>query len=191
MRYLKVYAQDQAGNGRADKVLLEFYQSTPGLQDRLLNQAVAYDFSTDGKVDYSRGDVTNDGRENSLDRMLLGRFATACLTLNGFNQGTATRRYIKIFTESFYKDGTPDAVRLHLYEQEGLINPATLVAWNAAYDFDNDGKLEWNIHFDINQDGVIDAVDQKVVQQLADLYLQFNWHAPEAFEIKAIDIPAD
>lgn len=66
MRYLKVYAQDQAGNGRADKVLLEFYQSTPGLQDRLLNQAVAYDFSTDGKVDYSRGDVTNNGRENSL-----------------------------------------------------------------------------------------------------------------------------
>lgn len=152
---------------------------------------MAYDFSTDGKVDYSRGDVTNNGRENSLDRVLQDRFATACLTLNGFNQGTATRRYIKIFSEDFYKDGTPDAVRLHLYEQEGLINPATLVAWNAAYDFDNDGKLEWNIHFDINQDGVIDAVDQKVVQQLADLYLQFNWHAPEAFEIKAIDIPAD
>ena len=77
------------------------------------------------------------GGKTAFDRVLLDRFATACLTLNGFNQGTATRRYIKIFSEDFYKDGTPDTVRLHLYEQEGLINPATLVAARAVPDLLN------------------------------------------------------
>lgn len=175
MRYLKVYAQDQAGNGRADKVLLEFYQSTPGLQDRLLNQAVAYDFSTDGKVDYSRGDVTNNGRENSLDRVLLDRFATACLTLNGLNQGTATRRYIKIFSEDFYKDGTPDTVRLLLHEKLETAGPDTLATWHAAFDVDNDGTLESVVYGDANRDGVVGPVDRAIIQSLAHVFLTFNW----------------
>ncbi|NWA84737.1 hypothetical protein [Pseudomonas sp. D2002] len=190
MRYLKVFAQDRTGDGRADTVQLQFYQATPGIQDRLVNEAVAYDFPTDGNVDYSRGDVTNNGQEDSLDKVLLDRFATAYLKLNWLNPGTASRRYMKIFSEDFYKDGTPDTVRLHVQDGVGIINPHTLVAWNAAYDFDNDGKLEWNIHFDINHDGVIDAVDQSLVQQLAELYLAFNWHEPEAFEVRVVDLPA-
>lgn len=190
MRYLKVIAQDRTGTGRADTVLLEFYQSTPGSGNSLVNSAVAYDFSADGKVDYSRGDVTNDGRESRLDQMLLNSFANAYLKLNWFNAGIASERYMKIFSEDFYNDGTPDTVRLHVQEGAGMSNPHKLVAWNAAYDFDNDGKLEWNIHADINHDGVIDDVDNQWVQQLADLYLKFNWHEPELFEIRVIDIPA-
>ncbi|KAF2409306.1 hypothetical protein SAMN04490179_1062 [Pseudomonas antarctica] len=190
MRYLKIFAQDRTGAGQADTVLLQFYQSTPGIQDSLISHAVAYDFPTDGEIDYSRGDVTNDGRETRLDKVLLDRFAAAYLKLNWFNPGTASTRHMKIFSEDFYKDGTPDTVRLHVQEGAGVINPPTLVAWNAAYDFDNDGMLEWNIHFDINHDGVIDDVDQRLVQQLAELYLLFNWHEPEAFEVKVVDIPA-
>lgn len=190
MRYLKVIAQDRTGDGRADTVLLQFYQSMPGIQDRLVNHAVAYDFLTNGQVDYCRGDVTNDGQENSLDRDLLKRFANAYLKLDWFNRGSTSTRYMKIFSEDFYKDGTPDTVRLHVQEGLGVINPHTLVSWNAAYDFDNDGALEWNIHFDINHDGVIDAVDQHLVQELAELYLKFNWHTSETFDVKVIDVPA-
>lgn len=47
--------------------------------------------------------------------------------------------------------------------------------WNAAYDFDSDGALEWNIHFDINRDGVTNDVDKGLVQVLADTVLKFNW----------------
>lgn len=190
MRYLKVFAQDSTGAGRADTVVLQFYQSATGIQDRLINQAVAYDFPTDGKIDYSRGDVTNDGRESRLDRLLLDKFASAYLKLNWFNPGTASTRYMKIFSEDFYKDGTPDTVRLHVQEGAGDIDSHTLVAWNAAYDFDNDQVLEWNIHFDINHDGVIDDIDRRLVHQLAELYLLFSWHEPETFEVKVLDIPA-
>lgn len=190
MRYLKVFAQDHTGVGRADTVVLQFYQGTLGTQDSLVKQAMAYDFPTDGKIDYSRGDVTNDGRESRLDKLLLDRFASAYLKLNWFNPGTASTRYLKIFSEDFYKDGTPDTVRLHVQEEAGINEPHTLVAWNAAYDFDNDQVLEWNIHFDVNHDGVIDDLDRDLVHQLAELYLLFNWHEPEAFEVKVLDIPA-
>ncbi|WPN54236.1 hypothetical protein QMK52_08795 [Pseudomonas sp. P9_2] len=190
MRYLKVFAQDHTGAGRADTVVLQFYQSTQGIQDSLVKQAIAYDFPTDGKIDYSRGDVTNDGRESRLDKLLLDRFASAYLKLNWFNPGTASTRYLKIFSEDFYKDGTPDTVRLHVQEEAGINEPHTLVAWNAAYDFDNDQVLEWNIHFDVNHDGVIDDLDRGLVHQLAELYLLFSWHEPEAFEVKVLDIPA-
>ena len=110
-------------------MLLQFYQSTPGIQDSLVNEAVAYDFSADGKVDYSRGGMTHDGRESRHDKVLLDRFAAAYLKLNGFSPGTASTRYMKIYSEDFYKDGTPDTVRLHVLERAGIINPPTLLAW--------------------------------------------------------------
>ncbi|KPG77204.1 hypothetical protein [Pseudomonas libanensis] len=190
MRYLKVIAQDQTGDGRANTVRLQFYQRTQCDQNRLVNEVVAYDFTSDGKVDYSRGDVTNNGQENSLDRVLLDRFANIYLKINWVNRGAGTNRYMKIFSEDFYKDGTPDTVRLHLHKGPGFLSPDTQVSWSAAYDFDNNGELEWNIHSDINRDGVIDEVDKHLVQQLAELYLKFNWHAPEAFDVKVVDVPA-
>lgn len=190
MRYLKVTAHDLVGRGHPSLVRLQFFQDSPSQQGQLVDEAVAYDFTADGRVDYSRGDVTHDGKENSMDKVLLDRFANTYLKLNWFNRSHALTRYMKIFSEDFYKDGTPDTVRLHLHKGTGISPSDGQVAWNAAYDFDNDGKLEWNIHFDINHDGVIDDVDNQLVQQLAELYLQFNWHRPEAFEVKVVDIPA-
>ncbi|MBF6027474.1 hypothetical protein ICY20_06995 [Pseudomonas sp. P115] len=190
MRYLKVTAHDLVGIGRANLVRLQFYQGSPSETDKLVDEAVAYDFTADGRVDYSRGDVTHDGKENLLDKRVLDRFANTYLKLNWYNRGPALTRYMKIFSEDFYKDGTPDTVRLHLHKEAGGGKSNTQVAWHAAYDFDNDGTLEWNIHFDINHDGLINDVDQQLVQQLAELYLQFNWHEPETFEVKVVDIPA-
>lgn len=88
MRYLKVTVQDRTGNGRADSVLLQFYEAacTPG-DDILLNKAFALDFDADGNVDYKMGDVTNNGVENNADQRLLKTFANACLKLNWFNPG--------------------------------------------------------------------------------------------------------
>jgi hypothetical protein len=49
------------------------------------------------------------------------------------------------------------------------------VSWHAVYDLDNDGKLDWNIHHDINQSGVIDVVDERLLQRLAEIFLKFRW----------------
>lgn len=115
------------------------------------------------------------GGKTAFDRVLLDRFATACLTLNGFNQGTATRRYIKIFSEDFYKDGTPDTVRLLLHEKLETAGPDTLATWHAVFDVDNDGTLESVVYGDANRDGVVGPVDRAIIQSLAHVFLTFNW----------------
>ncbi|CRM19591.1 hypothetical protein [Pseudomonas sp. 22 E 5] len=178
MRYLKVIAQDRFGSGRPDTVLLHFCEVGADNKDIVVNRAVALDLIEDGCTDFHLGDVTQDGVESDADHTLLYQFAGAYLKLNWFNSGLASSRYLQVYTEDFYKDGTPDTVRLHVHEGEGTPCDKTQVMWNAAYDFDNDGALEWNIHFDINHDGVINDVDQGLVQELADTFLKFNWHAP-------------
>ncbi|VVN96224.1 hypothetical protein PS691_02261 [Pseudomonas fluorescens] len=176
MRYLKVTAQDRLRNGKAETVLLQFYeQPGGGAEDILVNTAFALDLTADGKVDYKMGDVTNNGRENTVDERLLETFANAYLQLNWFNRGAVWKRYLKIFAEDFYADGTPDTVRLQLHEGAGEASERTLASWHAAYDFDNDGTLEWNIHFDVNHDGIIDEVDEALVRRLADTFLKFRW----------------
>lgn len=176
MRYLKVTVQDRVGNGRADSVLLQFYESacTPG-EDVLVNKAFALDFDGDGKVDYKMGDVTNDGNENSVDQRLLKTFANACLRLNWFNSGASTKRYLKIFAEDFAGDRSPDTVRLHFHEGTGKPTDKTLAYTASAYDTDNNGTLDWSIHFDMDNDGDTDAVDRQLVSLLSDTYLKFKW----------------
>lgn len=176
MRYLKVTVQDRVGNGRPDSVLLQFYESacTPG-EDVLVNKAFALDFDADGSVDYKMGDVTNDGRENSVDQRLLKTFANACLKLNWFNPGASTKRYLKIFAEDFAEDGSPDTVRLHFHEGNGKPTDKTLAYTASAYDTDNNGTLDWSIHFDVDNDGDIDALDRGLVSLLSATYLKFKW----------------
>lgn len=176
MRYLKVTVQDRIGNGRADSVLLQFYESacTPG-DDVLVSKAFALDFDADGKVDYKMGDVTHDGKENSVDQRLLKTFANACLRLNWFNPGASTKRYLKMFTEDFAGDGSPDTVRFHFHEGTGKPTDKTLAYTAAAYDTDNNGTLDWSIHFDMDNDGDTDATDRELVSLLSDTYLKFKW----------------
>ena len=175
MRYLHVTAQDRLRNGKADTVFLHFLEKQLDGSAMLSNTAFALDINGDGKVDYKMGDVTNNGRENTVDEQLLERFANAYLQLNWFNTGATWQRYLKILAEDFYDDGSPDTVRLHLHAGRPAEEARTLVSWHAAYDLDNDGKLEWNIHHDINHDGVIDRVDDRLVQRMAELFLKFRW----------------
>ncbi|MGU3306243.1 hypothetical protein ACLBW8_08240 [Pseudomonas sp. M5A4_2d] len=179
MRYLKVVAQDSFGSGKPDTVLLRFCEAVADHREVIVNSAFAFDFIEDGHIDFRLGDVNHDGVENERDRELLNAFGSTYLKLNWFNCGADTTRFMHVYSEDFYKDGTPDTVRLQLYEETGITTKKTLVMWNAAYDFDNDGALEWNIHFDINNDGVINDVDKALVQKLADIYLKFNWHRPD------------
>ncbi|MFJ7311362.1 hypothetical protein ACIQVE_01060 [Pseudomonas sp. NPDC098747] len=174
MRYLKVTAQDRSANNRADTLLLHFFEENSGAEDTLIHRAYALDITADGKVDFQAGDVNNDGKENIKDERLLKSFANAFVQLNWFNPGATGQRYMKVYAQDFYADGTPDTVRLHLYEGTPM-EQRTLASWHAAYDLDNDSKLEWNIHHDINQDGVIDAVDDRLVATLAETFLKFQW----------------
>ena len=176
MRYLKVTIQDRIGNGRADSVLLQFYETacTPG-DDILLNKAFALDFDADGHVDYKMGDVTNNGVENNADLRLLKTFANACLKLNWFNRGASTKRYLKIFVEDSTGDGSPDTVRFHFHEGIGKPTDKTLVSTAASYDTDNNGSLDWVFHFDTDNDGDIDATDRELVSLLSGTYLKFKW----------------
>lgn len=176
MRYLIVTVQDRAGNGRADSVLLQFYESacTSG-EDVLMNKAFALDVDADGKVDYKMGDVTNDGREKSVDQRLLNTFANACLRLNWFNPGASTKRSLKIFSEDFSGDGSPDTVRLHFHEGTGKPTGKSLVYTAVAYDTDYNGTLDLSLHFDLDNDGDKDATDRELVSLLSDTYLKFKW----------------
>lgn len=176
MRYLKVTAQDRVGNGCADSVLLQFYEQVgKSWEDQEMNKAFAVDFNADGKVDYKMGDVTNNGRENTVDQRLLETFANTYLKFHWFNRGATWSRYLKIFAEDFHRDGTPNVVRLQLHEGTGLASDRTQVSWSAVFDVDNDGTLDCSVQGDVNRDGLFDKVDQVLVKQLAGTFLKFNW----------------
>lgn len=176
MRYLKVIAQDRFGSGRADYVFLEFHeQSGMDAESRLLNSVVALDFSADGKADFNIDDLTDDGKEYSLDQCLRRNFANTYLAFNWFNPGASRKQYLKLIAEDLQGDGTPNVVRLQLRREikEGL--DGTRIYWSAAFDRDNDGKIDFSFHGDANGDGRIDKVDDLLVRRLAALYLKFNW----------------
>lgn len=175
MRYLKVTAQDRSSNNRPDTVLLHFFEESNGAEDTLVHRAYALDITADGKVDFQAGDANNDGKQDIKDERLLKSFADVYLKLNWFNSGNTWTRYLKIFAEDFYKDGSPDTVRLHFHEGTGKPNDQSIVYTASNYDTDNDGKLDWLINFDVDNDGDQDAVDQKLVSQLSTAYVKFKW----------------
>ena len=176
MRYLKVIAQDRNGDGRADLVMLEFYQAPgPNMKSVVVNEAVAVDFDADGKVDYKRGDVNHNGKENSIDQRLLEIFANSYLKMNWFNDGEIRDRYMKVFAEDVHSDGTPNVVKLHLHHAEGGVEPASLMSWHSVFDGNNDGVLESVANGDANHDGVIEQIDGVIVQSLANVFLMFRW----------------
>lgn len=121
MRYLKVIAQDRSYSGRPDTVVLQFCATVAGSKEAVINNAYALDINEDGDIDVCLGDVTNNELESTRDHQLLSKFAGAYLKFNWFSSGLASMRYMHIFTEDFYKDGTPDTVRLHLYKGFGPI----------------------------------------------------------------------
>ncbi|WP_166221581.1 hypothetical protein [Pseudomonas atagonensis] len=175
MRYLKVTAQDRSANGWPDTVLLHFYEETTGARDALTHRAYALDITADGKVDFQAGDANNDGKENTKDERLLKSFANAFLQIDWFNRGLDRARSLKIFTEDFAGDGSPDTVRLHFYEGLEKTPEWSIAHTASSYDSDNDGKLDWVVSYDMNNSGERESRNQKLVSMLSALYLKFEW----------------
>ena len=174
MRCLKVIAQDRFDNGRADCVLLEFHEQVGTVAgDRLVNCVFALDFTAEGKVDLKMGDMTNNDKEHAVDQGLLESFANAYLEFNWFNPGASRKQYLKLIAEDLQADGSPDVVRLQLCRESE--SKGIMISWSAAFDRDNDGKLDFSFHGDVNGDGRINKIDKQLVQRLAMIYLKFNW----------------
>lgn len=175
MRYLKVIIQDRGRNGHPDTVLLDFYEQASGAADVLVHRAFALDLNADGWVDFQRGDANNDGEENLKDRRLLRLFANSMLKLNWFNTGELSERYVKIFSEGFSREGSPDTVHLHFHQGEGEPADRALYRAASAYDIDGDGIMDIILNNDVDNDGDQDAVDERRIALLSAAYLRFAW----------------
>jgi hypothetical protein len=171
MRYLKVVAQDRAGTGRADCVLLRFYEQEDNADEALqLNSAFALDIDADGIVDTALGDVNNDGTKDAADRQLLRTFTNTYLQFNWFNPGTDWSRHLKVYSEDYHNDGTINCINFQLYEN------GKIAAWHAVFDVNNDAEIRRSTRGDINGDRQIDKLDQTLLFNLGRTYLEFNWN---------------
>ncbi|WJK09599.1 hypothetical protein [Pseudomonas fluorescens] len=176
MRYLIAIAQDRFENGRTDSVLLEFHEvcdQPPGTV--VVSEAVAIDFDADGKVDFQKGDVNHNGKENSIDHRLLAIFANSYMKMNWTNTGVRRNRYMKIFSEDFHGDGSPNVVKLQLYTCRPDGTEEKLVSWHGMFDSNNDGTLDCIVNADANHDGLIEHIDSVIVQSLANVFQMFKW----------------
>ena len=172
MRYLKVAAQDRSGNGKADTVLLQFHDDST----HLVFQAFAIDLTADGSIEFSHaGDINSDGQPNALDQQQLNAFAEAFLQLNWFNIGDSAGRYLKIEAKNFHADGSPNVVNFHFTEDDGTAAAVIRITTAAAYDGDNDGKLDSFTNSDVNGDGIANAADKLLMRKIAEAYLAFRW----------------
>ncbi|MPQ65523.1 MULTISPECIES: hypothetical protein [unclassified Pseudomonas] len=178
MRYLRMTAQDRSGNGRADTVLLRFYEEVPGKPDKLVLKAASVDMTADGVTDLQfGGDVNGDGRDNAKDEKLLRAFANQFLKLGWFNRGKSWQRYIKVFAENYHNDKSPNVVRLHLHEGTGTPRNQTLVFKASAHDTDNNGTLDSVVYFDVDGDGIVSRAEEEWIKSMGRTFLKFKWYS--------------
>ncbi len=175
MRYLKVIVQDRSENGRADTVKLHFLQKDPDLPDELIHQAVAFDTTADGEVDFqSTGDVDFDGASTLKDRRLLKTFANQALKLSWFSKGEVADRSLNLCVGRFDELGVPVEVRSDLYQHNRKVGRDALMYSVIAHDKNADGILD-PLEGD-DQLELFDTVDQQTLHALSKLYLKFNWY---------------
>ena len=175
MRYLKVFAQDRFDSGRADSVLLEFHDRGDEGADTLVSRLRVSDSTVVRQVDSEWGDVTCNEREIAVDKGLLESFANVFLSFQWFNPGTSSKQYLKLIADDQRGDGTPDVVRFQQVRETEDGSGDSTIFWSAAFDRDNDGKVDFSFTGDANGDGRVDRIDTRLVQHLAAHYLKFNW----------------
>lgn len=172
MRYLNVVAQDRSGNGRADTVLLQFHDDSTNL----VFEAFAVDLTADGSIEFSySGDINSDGKRNLQDEIQLAEFAEAFLQLNWFNSGRDRERCLKVEAKNYHGDGSPNVVNFQFTEDDGSPSTPVRIKTAAAYDGDNNDKLDSFTNSDINGDGVANTADKQLMRKLAEAYLAFCW----------------
>jgi hypothetical protein len=119
MRYLKVIAQDQSGQGQPDTLHVHFYED-----EQLQREATQAD----------------------LHR--LKRLGTTYLKCAWYNAGESEVRHLRIFSQNPSADGTPETVRLHFHEGAQIAYKAAVhdLDNDGVYsvvlstDVDNDGR---------------------------------------------------
>ncbi|AZE75508.1 hypothetical protein C4K00_5327 [Pseudomonas synxantha] len=175
MRYLKVTAQDRSGNELADTAKLYFFQRDPGLPDELVHEALAFDATADGAVDYQKtGDVDFSGASSLHDRRLLQAFANQALKLSWFNAGETAGRSVDLYVSRYDKSGQAVEVRSDFYQRSSTGGKDKLMYSTTACDQDGNGSLEPS-----GQDAsfeLFDTLDHQTIHALSQLFLKFNWH---------------
>ena len=171
MRYLKATAQDISGNGRADTVILHFYQKHPDGPDELMDEMLAVDVSGNGEIDLQ---WTQDG-SSTLDKHQLKTFAEAVLKLGWFNQRSHWQRTLTMYVDHFGKTGMPNAIKLDFHERTTSGCKSSLVYQAAAYDGDSDGVLESFTNSDIDRNGIANTADKELIRSLCTAFLAFGW----------------
>lgn len=176
-RYLKVTAQDMSGNGRADTVILHFYQQVAGSPDELVHEIFAVDMSEDGKVDLQWAEDLNPAsRPRMLEKHRVNTFADTFLKLNWFNKRSHWQRTLTMYVDHFGKTGRPNAVKLDFHESMGAGGKTSLVYKAAAYDGDSDGVLESFTNSDVDRNGVADKADKELIRSLCKAFLALAWY---------------
>lgn len=177
MRYLKATAQDRSGNGRADTVLLHFYERPTCGADELIHEAVALDMNADGVVDFQfPGDTHPTGCAHGIDTFQLKTFANAFLKLNWFNQAESLQRTLVVLVAHYNKKGPPNAVKLSFSDRCSPTREPVVTYLAAGYDGDGDGVLESFTNSDMDKNGVADKADKELLRTLCNSFLAFEWY---------------
>lgn len=177
MRYLKATAQDRSGNGRADTVLLHFYERPTYGADELIHEAVALDMNADGVVDFQfPGAIRPSGCAHAIDTLQLKTFANAFLKLNWFNRGESLQRVLVVLVAHYNKKGPPNAVELGFFDRCSPTRTSTATYLAADYDGDGDGVLESFTNSDVDKNGVADKADKELLRTLCNSFLAFEWY---------------
>lgn len=173
MRYLKATAQDLCGNGRADTVILHFYQQHPDGPDELVHEIVGLDMTADGQVDVQwAGEQASHALD--LDKHALAAFADSFLKLNWFNPAGRWHRALTVYVDHFGRTGQPNAIKLDFHAHAGA---CSLLYKAAAYDGDSDGVLESFTNSDVDRNGVADKADKELIRALCTSFLSLAWYA--------------
>lgn len=177
MRYLKVTAQDRAGNGIADTIILHFYRHCSTGADELVHEAFAFDLNKDEVVDFQcAGDINFDGKSDIIDMYLLKAFANTFLKFNWFNTGENWQRTLVVAAIHDHKKGPPGGVQLSFLDRHSPVREPTLVYQAAGYDADANGVLETITQADVNRNGVADKADKQLIRSLCSSFLAFKWY---------------
>lgn len=177
MRYLKATAQDRSGNGKADTVIVHFYESRAGEPDALRHEALAVDMDGDSVIDVQcAGDINRDGQSTLADKQLLKAFANAFLKIGWFNLANSSQRTLTLYVDHYDKQGKPNAIKLQLHDVQDGTRKESMRCSAAAYDADGNGVLETFTNSDIDGNGIADKVDKEWIRALGTTFLAMKWY---------------
>ncbi|MGU3306244.1 hypothetical protein ACLBW8_08245 [Pseudomonas sp. M5A4_2d] len=177
MRYLKAFAQDRSGNGKADTVLMHFYERSSNQPDDLIHEAVAVDMNADGITDFQFSGGNNDDSNSTVaDTLLLKAFAGTFLKLCWFNKGEHSQRVLVLKVAHYTPAGAPNAVELGFFDRVSPVRKPTLIFQAAGYDGDGNGVLESFTRTDVNKDGIANNADKELIRSMCTVFLAFKWY---------------